>query len=56
MTGMSVVIRQCTQPYMMEIPVKFKIFPPVPLDSGTPFGLEVNMMYYIKYWAYCVRC
>ena len=37
---------------MMEIPVKFTIFPPVPLDSGIPFGLEVKMMYYIKYWAY----
>ena len=46
MTEISVVIRQCTQPYMMEIPVKFTIFPPVPLDSSIPFGLEVKNVLY----------
>ena len=25
------------------------------LYSGIPFGLEVKMMYYIKYWAYYVK-
>ena len=51
MTEISVVIRQCTQPYMMEIPITFTIFRPVPQDAGIPYGLELKMMYFIKYWA-----
>ena len=43
MTENSVVIRQCTEPYMTQIPVKFTISP-ITLDPGMHFILEVKVL------------